>query len=388
MSRTFSKCLAIAAAMTISFTVLPFAAYAQVRIGVVLSVTGPGASLGIPEKNTVALMPKEIGGKSVEYIMLDDASDATTAVKNIRKLTSEEKVDAVIGSTLSPNSLAMTEVAAESETPMISIAGLSRIVEPMDAKKAWVFKTPQHDGLMADAIAEHMAKSGIKSIGFIAQGDAYGEGWATEMTRAAGAKGVGIVANERFARTDQSVTGQILKLMATNPDAVMIAAAGTPAALPEKTLRERGYKGVIYQSHGVANADFLRVGGKEVEGTFLPAGPILVADQLPDSNPVKSVALNYFNKYEAANGAGSISTFGAHAWDAGLMLQSAIPEALKKAQPGTPAFRKALRDALENIKNLTVTHGIMTMTPTNHNGLDARGRVMVRIENGKWKLIN
>ena len=378
-------------AIGVSLVVGVFAAAgaeAQIKVGVVLSVTGPGASLGIPEKNTIALMPKEIGGRSVEYLVLDDASDSTTAVKNIRKLTSEDQVDVVVGSTLSPNSIAMTEVAAESGTPMISIAGLSRIVEPMDAKKAWVFKTPQHDGLMADAIAEHMAKSGIKTIAFIAQGDAYGEGWSTEMTRAAGAQGVAIAVNERFARTDQSVTGQVLKIMAANPDAVMIAAAGTPAALPAKTLRERGYKGAIYQSHGVANADFIRVGGKDVEGTFLPAGPILVADQLPDANPVKVVALDYFRKYEAANGAGTISTFGAHAWDSGLMLQNAIPEALKKAQPGTPAFRKALRDALEGIRNLTVTHGIMTMSPTNHNGLDARGRVMVRIDNGKWKLIN
>jgi branched-chain amino acid transport system substrate-binding protein len=362
------------------------AASAQIKVGVTVSATGPAASLGIPEKNTIALLPKTIDGKTVEYIVLDDASDTTTAVKNARKLISEDKVDLIIGSTVTPNSLAMIDVAAESETPMISMAASSSIVEPVDAKRRWVFKTPQNDSHMATAITGHMADAGIKTVAFVGFSDAYGEGWFREFTKLADLRQIKIVANERFARSDTSVTGQVLKLMGANPDAILIAGSGTPAALPQKTLKERGYKGVIYQTHGVANNDFLRVCGKDCEGTWLPSGPLLVAEQLPDSNPVKKSAMIYKNAYEKAYGAGSVSTFGGHAWDAGNLLAAAAPIALKKAQPGTKEFRAALRDALEGTKNLANSHGIVNMSPTDHLGLDQRARVMVQIANGKWKL--
>ncbi len=359
---------------------------ADVKIGVTVSATGPAASLGIPEKNTVSLLPKEVAGQKVEYIVLDDATDSTQAVKNVRKLTSEDHVDALVGSTVVPNSLAMTDIAAETHTPMISMAAAASIVEPMDAKKAWVFKTPQNDILMATAIAQHMSNHGVKTVAFIGFSDAYGESWFKEFSKAADLAKLKIVANERFARNDASVTGQVLKTMSQNADAVLIAGAGTPAALPQKTLKERGYKGKIYQTHGVANNDFLRVCGKDCEGTFLPAGPLLVAEQLPDSNPVKQAALTYKKAYEGAYGAGSVSTFGGHAWDAGLILQRAIPIALKKGQPGTPAFREALRAAIEETKNLPASHGIFNMSPNDHSGLDQRARVMVEIVGGKWKL--
>ncbi len=359
---------------------------ADVKIGVTVSATGPAASLGIPEKNTVSLLPKEVAGQKVEYIVLDDATDSTQAVKSARKLTSEDHVDALVGSTVVPNSLAMTDIAAETHTPMISMAAAASIVEPMDAKKAWVFKTPQNDILMATAIAQHMSNHGVKTVAFIGFSDAYGESWFKEFSKAADLAKLKIVANERFARNDASVTGQVLKTMSQNADAVLIAGAGTPAALPQKTLKERGYKGKIYQTHGVANNDFLRVCGKDCEGTFLPAGPLLVAEQLPDSNPVKQAALTYKKAYEGAYGAGSVSTFGGHAWDAGLILQRAIPIALKKGQPGTPAFREALRAAIEETKNLPASHGIFNMSPNDHSGLDQRARVMVEIVGGKWKL--
>jgi len=360
-------------------------AFADINVGVTVSATGPAASLGIPEKNTIALMPKTIAGQKINYIVLDDASDTTTAVSNTRKLIAEHKVDVVLGSTVTPNSLAMIDVVAEAQVPMISMAASARIVEPMDAKKRWVFKTPQNDIMMSLAIAEHMAAAGVKTVGFIGFSDAYGEGWFQEFTKAAELKKLQIVANERYARTDTSVTGQTLKLISARPDAVLVAGSGTPAALPQKSLKERGYAGRMYQTHGVANADFLRVGGKDVEGTFLPAGPVLVADQLPDSNPVKKSALAYVAAYEAAHGKGSTSTFGAHAWDTGLLMAAAVPEALKTAQPGTPAFRAALRDALENVKELPGAHGVFNMTATDHLGLDQRARVMVKIENGAWK---
>ena len=365
----------------------PGAAQAQIKIGVTISTTGPAASLGVPQRNSIALMPSEIGGQSVTYIVLDDAADSTRAVANARKLIDESNVDALVGSSTTPASLAMIDVAAEKQVPMISLAASARLITPMDAQRHWVFKTPQNDSLMADAIADHMAGAGVKTVGFIGFNDAYGDGWLAEATRAFAAHGITLVATEKFARADTSVTGQVLKLIAAKPDAVLIAGAGTPAALPQKTLRERGYAGKYYQTHGIANADFLRVGGRDVEGTVLPAGPILVAAQLPDSNPIKAVALDYVRKYEAANGPGSVATFGAHAIDAGIMLQAAIPIALKTAKPGTPAFHAALRDALEGSKELVLTHGVSTMTPQDHNGFDQRARVMVTIAGSAWKML-
>ena len=374
------KPLAFAAALLASAL-----AQADINVGVTLSATGPAASLGIPEKNTIALMPKNIAGEKINYIVLDDASDTTAAVSNTRKLISENKVDIILGSTTTPASLAMIDVVAEAQTPMISIAASARIVEPQDAKKRWVFKTPQNDIMMSLALAEHMANAGIKTVAFIGFSDAYGEGWFNEFSKAAELKKLRIVGNERYARNDTSVTGQVLKIMSTKPDAVLVAGSGTPAALPQKTLKERGYAGKMYQTHGVANADFLRVGGKDVEGTFLPSGPVLVAAQLPATHPVRKSAMAYVDAYEAAYGKGSVSTFGAHAWDAGLLMSAAVPQALKKAKPGTVEFRAALRDSLETVRDMPGAHGIFNLSPTDHLGLDQRGRVMVKIENGAWK---
>ena len=363
------------------------AAFADITVGVTVSATGPAASLGIPEKNTIALVPTTIAGQKVNIILLDDASDTTTAVKNAKKFVSENHVDVIVGSTITPASLAMIDVAAESETPMISMAASRAIVDPIDAKRRWVYKTPQNDAQMSTAIAEHMTNNNVKTVAYIGFSDAYGEGWSNEFAGVAKARKLEIVANERFNRADTSVTGQVLKILAAKPDAVLIGGAGTPAALPQKALKEKGYKGIIYQTHGVANNDFLRVCGKDCEGTFLPAGPVLVADQLPADNPVKKSALEYVNKYEAANGKGSVSTFGAHAWDAFKLLEAAVPVALKKGQPGTKEFRAALRDGLENVKNLPVAHGVFNMSPTDHLGFDQRARVMVKVEGGAWKLV-
>ena len=362
-------------------------AMAQIKIGVTISTTGPAASLGVPQKNSIALMPSEIGGQKVEYIVLDDGADSTRAVANTRKLIDENNIDALIGSSTTPASLAMVDVAGEKQVPMISLAASAAIASPVQGPRRWVFKTPQNDGLMADGIAGHMAKNGVKTVGFIGFNDAYGDNWLKEAERAFKAKNIQIVATEKYARNDTSVTGQVLKLVAARPDAVLIAASGTPAALPQKTLHERGYNGKYYQTHGIANADFLRVGGKDVEGTILPAGPVLVASQLADDNPIKPVAVKYVREYEAANGAGTFATFGAHAYDAGIELQHAIPEALKTAKPGTPAFRSALRDALEKEHEVVITNGVVDMSPTEHNGLDDRARVMVTIKDGAWLLL-
>ncbi|MGE5385962.1 MAG: ABC transporter substrate-binding protein [Betaproteobacteria bacterium] len=362
-------------------------ALADINVGVSVSATGPAASLGIPEKNTFDLLPKEIAGQKVNYLVLDDATDPTAAARNVKKLIAENKVDIVIGSTTTPNSLAMIDIAVESKTPMISMAGNAVVVEPMDAKRYWVFKTAQNDAHMATAIIQHMVDKKVQTVAFIGFADAYGDGWFKEFTKHAELRKLKVVASERYQRNDTSVTGQTLKIIAAKPDAVLIGAAGTPAVLPQKTLKEKGYKGLIYQTHGVANNDFLRVGGKDVEGAFLPVGPMVVAAQLPNDNPVKKTALEYVTRYEAAYGKGSVSSFGGHSWDAGVLLSATVPIALKKAKPGTEEFRKALRDALENVKNLPAAHGIFNMNPQDHQGFDQRARVMVVIENGGWKLI-
>ncbi len=370
---------ALAAALALGAGV----AQADINVGVTLSATGPAASLGIPEKNTFELLPATIGGEKVNYIILDDGSDTTKAVTNTRKLISENKVDLIIGSTITPNSLAMADVVADAETPMISMAASARIVDPASPKTKWVFKTPQSDSLMADAIAVHMKANGVKTLGYIGFADAYGDGWLAEMKRSAQTAGIKVVAEEKYNRNDASVTGQVLKLVAANPDAVLIGAAGTPGATPQKELVARNYKGRIYQTHGVANPDFLRVVGKDGNGTFLPSGPMLVWEQLPDSNASKKVAAEYVTKYEQKFG--TRSTFGGHAYDSYLLLSKAIPEALKKGKPGTKEFRAALRDALETT-TVPATHGVFAMTPNDHNGLDNRARVMVKIDNGKWVL--
>jgi branched-chain amino acid transport system substrate-binding protein len=359
---------------------------ADLTVGFSICATGPAASLGIPTRNAVALLPAAIAGVKVSYVVLDDATDPTNAVKNARKLTAESAVDVLVGSNSTPASLAMIDVAAETGTPMISLAAGKAIVAPMDAKRRWIFKAPQNDELMAGAVVEHMVSKGVKKAAFIGFSDAYGEGWWNEFQKAAQAAGIQIVASERFARPDTSVSGQILKIVAAAPDAVLVGASGTPAALPQRTLVERGYKGLVYHTHGVATADFLRVGGKDVEGAYLPLGPAVVAAQLPPEHPSRAVALDLVARYEKANGAGTFSSFASHAWDAGLLLEAAVPKALQKAKPGTKEFREALRTALESVTALRATQGVYDLSPENHQGLDRRARVMARIEGGTWKI--
>jgi branched-chain amino acid transport system substrate-binding protein len=378
---------AVALGIGASLLIAASMASAQVKVGIIVSATGPAASLGIPQKNTATLLPQEVAGKKISYIVLDDASDTTTAVKDMHKLIDEEHVDIVIGPSTTPNALALTDLAAESGTPVISMAASIAVISPMDAKKSWIFKTPQNDALMASAIVAHMASHGVKTIAFIALTDSYGQSWVNETTKLAAQNNIKIVASESYQPTDTSATGQVLRVVEAHPDAVLIASRGTPAVMPQKALKERGYAGVIYQTHGVANNDYLRVGGHDVDGTIVPVGPVLVATQLPDSNPIKRVALEYVRTYEAAFGAGSTTTFGAHCWDADLLLQRALPDALKVATPGTPQFRHALRDSLENVSDLIISQGVMNITKTDHSGLDERARVVVTIDQGKWKLV-
>ena len=356
------------------------AALADITVGVSVSATGPAASLGIPEKNTFALLPQSIAGEKVKWIVLDDATDPTAGVKNVRKMISEDKADVLIAATATPVSMAILEVAFETKTAQIAMAP----VPPAGEKSAWIFSTPQNFGLMATAIAEHMAASGVKSIGFIGYADPYGELWLKAMQGAADAKGIKVTAVERYQRNDTSVTGQALKIMAANPDAVLVAGSGTPAVLPQSTLVERGYKGKVYQTHAAATRDLMRIGGKDVEGTYVVSGPAVVGELLPDSHPSKPVAIDFVTKYEKAYGAGSRNQFAGHSYDALLVLEKVVPVALKKAKPGTPEFRAALKDAIENMGRMVFAHGIMNWTKDDHWGYTTRTGVILKVVNGDW----
>ena len=362
------------------------AATAQVNVGITVSQTGPAAALGIPQKNTVAQLPKEIGGQKIEYTVLDDATDPTKAVANARKMISEQKIDILIGSSATPATLALVDVAAETRTPYCGMVPTKAVVSPMDDKRRWAFKTPQDDALLADALADHMLANGVKTIGFIGYTDGYGQGWLDEVQKLYPVRGIQVVAVERFQRTDTSVTAQSLKVVSANPDAVLIVASGTVAVLPQKTLREQGYTRQVYQTAGITTMEFVRVGGKDVEGTIFPAGPVSVASLLPDSNPIKKVALDYIKTYED-NNKSPFAGFGAHLADCATLMLAGVTPALAKAKPGTAEFRAAIRDGVETSKEVVANHGVYSYSPTDHAGLDKRARVLVKIVDGKWTLL-
>jgi branched-chain amino acid transport system substrate-binding protein len=366
---------------------LPLAsASAQVKIGLMVSATGPTAAIGIPQKNTAALLPTRSGATTIQYVQLEDGGDTARAVQNAKKLIDEDNVDALIGPSTTPNALAILDIVAEAKVPLLATVGTQSVVEPVDARRRWVFKTTQNDDLIAAALLKHMRSSGVRTVGFIGFNDPYGENWFKVFGGLADKAGIRIVASERFARADQSVTAQVLKLIAAKPDAVLIAAVGGPAVLPQATLFDQGYKGRIYQTHAVATDDFIRLGKQKVEGTVLAAGSMLVIDDIPDSDPIKRVALTYIGAYEKQFGQ-KPATFGANTYDAGLILQRALPAALKAAKPGTEAFRVALRDAIEQERDVVGCQGVFNMSPTNHSGMDERARVLVTVKDGRFRLL-
>ena len=358
------------------------AALADIKIGVSLALTGPGSGLGIPMQNQFKLFPQTIGGEKVQLIVLDDGTDPGKGAANARRFVTEDKVDLIIGSCITAVAAAMTDIAAEAGT--VQLAGSPVGVPP--GKDKWMFRLPQSNTVIGHAMVEHMKKQGIKTLGFLGYTDAYGEQWLKEVTPLLDKAGIKIVATERFARTDTSVTPQALKINAANPDAVLVVASGSGAAMPQLGLAERGYKGKIYQTHAAATMDLMRVGGKTVEGTFVAAGPVIVPEQLPDSHPSKKVALDFVAKYDKAYGAGSHNQFSGHAYDAQIALEKAIPMALKKAKSGTPEFRAALRDSLETMGRTVFAHGVMNWTPADHWGYTMETGVVMKVVDGKFKV--
>lgn len=359
-------------------------AQAEITIGVSLGTTGPGSSLGIPYKNAFQLIPKTLGGEPVRYIILDDESKPDGAAKNARKFVSEDKVDALMGSNGVPSAVAMTQVAAESKTPMIALTP----VPPLDKERAhWTFVIPQPTELMMSAVAQDMKSKGIKTVGYIGFSDTWGDLVYNAITSLAPGSGFKVVTNERYGRADTSVTGQVLKIMAAAPDAVVVGGSGSPGATPQIALAERGYKGPVYHNHGTVNLPFIQNGKKSVEGAIAPTGALIVAEELPSDFPTKVVSQFFVKRYEANFGAGSRNAFAGYSYDGVLVLDAAAKVALSKAKPGTPEFRAALRDALEEVKNVVGTHGVYNMSADNHNGLDDRGRVLVHVVDGQWRLM-
>ncbi len=359
-------------------------ALADIKVGVILSLTGPAASLGIPEKNTIDILPTQIGDETVRYIVLDDASDPSAAVRAAKKLMDEEKVDIIFGPSVTPTSLAAVEAVGPGKTTLISAAGSAVIARPVEGNKTWVFKLAPEEPTMAAYVYRQMEIDGDKTVGFIGFNDAFGDSFIGAFKKAAAEKNIEVVADERFNSKDTSVTAQALSVMSVAPDAVVIGSSGTPGVTPVLELRNLGYEGAIYINQGMANPDVLRVGKDGLNGVMLAVSPALVAEQLPDDNVVKPVALEYVRAYEGKYGEGSRSLFGATIWDAFLILENAAPKALSSGRPGSEAFRVALRDAIEQTSELVGAQGVFSMSPTDHNGTDLRAEVLVRIEDGKW----
>jgi len=371
-----------AACATVAALAFATPALADIKIGVSLPLTGPASGLGIPMKNQFALFPKEIAGEKIELIVLDDASDPTNGAKNATRFITEDKVDLIMGSAATPVAIAIAGIAADAATVQFAISPTP--LPP--GKDYWTFRLPQSNAVMAHAMVGHMAKQGVKTVGFIGYTDAYGEGWLKDFGAEAEKNGIKIVAVERFARADTSVTGQALKLVAASPDAVLVVASGSGAAMPELAVLDRGYKGKMYQTHGAASRDLMRLGGKAVEGTFVVSGPAVVAEQLPDSQPSKKLAIDFVQKYEKVYGPGSRNQFAGSAYDAQIVLEKLLPVVLKKAKPGTKEFRVALRDSLETIGRTVLSHGVLNWTPTDHWGFTNESGVVLKVVNGDWKV--
>ena len=382
--KTLSRRALVASSLALGL--LGAASAADLKVGLSVSLSGPNSSLGVPYAKgmqaAVAYKP-EINGRKVQLIVLDDNSDPTTAGRNARKLIEEEKCDIIMGTSGVPAAIAMAQVARETSTPMIGLTPILLKGQDLD----WTVTVAQPTQLMVDAVVDRMKKGNVKTVAYIGFSDAWGDLVYEALTKATEKAGIKVVTNERYARADQSVTGQVLKIIAARPDAVMTGGAGTPGALPYLTLAERGYKGPIYGQHGLINADFVRVGGAAASGTLVPTGPIIVAEQLPDSYPTKKVSLDFRNVFQKVNNAPTTDAFSAYSFDGYLVFADAAARAMKTAEPGTPAFRVALRDAIMTTREVVGTHGVYNFHKGELYGVDERARVIVKLDNGQWKLV-
>ncbi len=364
-------------------TVLPLAAHAQIKIGAIISITGPTAAQGVGYKNAFDLVPTEVAGQTVTYLVRDDGGDPTVAVTIARKLITEDNVDAFIGPAISPSVAAVLPIATEAKVPMVAMS--PTVIDT--AKYPYGFDNAQPINLMVAGVVELMKARGTKTVSFIGFSDGWGDNVWNALNADIAGSDITVLDEERYGRTDSTVQPQVLKALSHRPDAVMLGGSATPGALPNIALTQRGFKGQIYNNHGVVSAEYIRVGGAAVEGCIAPTGPLVVYDQLPDGNPVKPVATAFMQRYVAKFGPQSRNAFAGYTYDAALIIAAGVPAALKAGRPGTTAFREALRSGMESVHELIGTHGVYDMTPTDHTGMDARARVMVQVKDGAWTLI-
>ena len=378
MSKLHLAIAAVAAALAVASPAE--AQNPEITIGVSLSTTGPAAALGVPARNALEFVPKEIGGVPLKLIVLDDGGDPTTATTNARRFVSESKADIIVGSSIVPPSIAISAVANEAGIPHFSLSPMP--FTPARAK--WSVDMPQPVEIVGKIMYDHMKAHGVKTIGYIGYSDSYGDLWFNDLKSQTGPMGMKIVTDERFARPDTSITGQALKLIASAPDAILIGAAGTGAGMPQSELRDRGYKGLIYQTHGAASSDFIRIAGKAAEGVLMAAGPVMNPEGQPDSALTKKPGLALNTAYEAKYGADSRSQFAGHSYDVFEVLKRVVPTALKTAKPGTPEFREAIRQALISEREIPASQGVYNYTETDRNGVDDRSRILLTVKDGKY----
>lgn len=362
-------------------------ARADITLGALLSLTGPGAGLGIPERNTVALLPKVIAGQAVQWVVIDDRSDTTAAVQAVRKMVDEAHVDAILGPSTTPNSLAILDAAAASGTPFISLSGSSAPIVPPEGARRWAFKMLPSEAVATGQMAAHMAAAGVRTLAQVGFANALGDGYIDAMRAEADRRGIRTVAEARYNPADTSLVPQVLRLMQAQPGAVFVAASATPATTPVIELRARGFTGPIYTVQGIAGPDALRVGGKALNGVLFSAVPVLVAEQLAEGDPAKRPATAFVSAFEAQYGTGSRSLFGATMWDAFFLVDAAVPAALAAGAPGTPSFRTALRDAMERVHGLPGAQGVFSLSPQDHSGADPASQVMVSVQDGAYRLV-
>jgi branched-chain amino acid transport system substrate-binding protein len=373
--------LAIAASLALSGLAVPARAQTgEITIGITLGTTGPSAALGVPERNALDFVPKEIGGVPLKIIVLDDGGDPAAATTNARRFVTESKADIIMGSSSVPPTIAVSAVASEANIPHFALAPMP--FTPVREK--WSVDMPQPVAIVGKLLYDHMKAHNVKTVGYIGYSDSYGDLWFNDLKEQTAPMGIGIVDDERFGRPDTSVTGQVLKLVAANPDAILVGAAGTGAGLPQTALRERGYKGLIYQTHGAASMDFIRIAGKAAEGVVMASGPVMDPEDQPDTALTKKPGLALVSAYEAKYGPESRSQFAGHSYDAFEILKCIIPVALKTAKPGTLEFREAIRQALLSEKEMAASQGVYNFTEKDRNGLDDRALMLLTVKDGKF----
>ncbi|MBK8526935.1 MAG: ABC transporter substrate-binding protein [Rubrivivax sp.] len=374
----FRAALALAGSLLISGTAL---AQDPIRIGAFLSVTGPAAFLGDPEQKTLEMVIEKLNaeggllGRKLQLVTYDDAGDAEKARTFGKRLIEQDKVDAIVGGSTTGTTMAVVPLVEQAGIPFISLAGAVVIVEPV---KKWVFKTPHTDRMACEKIFIDMKARNMSKVALISGTGGFDKSMRAQCVGVAAKQGIEVVADETYGAADTDMTAQLTKIRASTAQAVLNAGFGQGPAIVTRNYRQVGLTLPLYQSHGVASKEYIKLSGPAAEGVRLPAAALLVPELLPDSDKQKPVVTAYKRDYEARFKT-EVSTFGGHAYD-GLML---VAGAIKRAGSTNPA---KVRDALEATKGYVGTGGVVNMSPTDHMGLDLSAFLMLEVKNGSWAL--